>query len=178
MNEKSDEPTKQPAEPDQSAEQDQPRMGWSKPYAFEQIVYQESADLKKKRSDHCPIAVTLDLSTPGGDGSERAAIRPHVAFQRIWFLTRINFLAAALLRCQCVTEVDPNEKSNTDEHDSGSRYNAKVCPQLGTPLRGLRTVRTRPGRSKHRGLFRTSLGVPTARQKHHGRRGWPRTPVG
>lgn len=34
---------------------------WIKPYTFEEIVYQEDASFKKKLSDHCPIAVTLDV---------------------------------------------------------------------------------------------------------------------
>ena len=34
---------------------------WVDPYTFEQIVYQEDASLKDKLSDHCPIAVTLEV---------------------------------------------------------------------------------------------------------------------
>ena len=31
------------------------------PYTFEQIVYQEDAALKDKLSDHCPIAITIEI---------------------------------------------------------------------------------------------------------------------
>lgn len=34
---------------------------WIKPYTFEQIVFQEGTSLRKKLSDHCPIAVTLQI---------------------------------------------------------------------------------------------------------------------
>ncbi len=34
---------------------------WIRPYTFEQIVFQESAAFKKKLSDHCPIAVVLEV---------------------------------------------------------------------------------------------------------------------
>jgi endonuclease/exonuclease/phosphatase family metal-dependent hydrolase len=34
---------------------------WIDPYIFEQIIYQEDDALKDSLSDHCPIAVTLDV---------------------------------------------------------------------------------------------------------------------
>jgi len=34
---------------------------WIKPYSFEEIVYQENKSLKKKLSDHCPVAMTLEI---------------------------------------------------------------------------------------------------------------------
>jgi exonuclease III len=34
---------------------------WIRPFSFEEIVYEESERLKKKLSDHCPVAVTLEI---------------------------------------------------------------------------------------------------------------------